>query len=83
MYLLQLLSFINENCEVYFSNVFTSETRLSKSPVLVIIYFFLLSYALTLTWPKSLSRGLPLYALRNQLDGNTESPMSFTWIQRG
>ena len=33
------------------------------------------SYALTLIWLKSLSRGWPLYALRNLLYDNTESPV--------
>ena len=60
--LLQLLSLKSQNCEVYFSNVFTLEMRLSTSPAFVTIYFcfyffYLLSYALTLIWPKSLSRG--------------------------
>ena len=32
-------------------------------------------------WPKSLSRGWPLYALRNQLCGNAESLMSLTWTK--
>ena len=42
MLLLQLLSFKSQNCEVYFSNVFTLEMRLSTSPVFVIIYFEIL-----------------------------------------
>ena len=39
MFLLQLLPFRSQNCELYFSNVFTLETKLSTSPVFVIIYF--------------------------------------------
>ena len=40
------------------------------------------SDSLALIWPKSLSRGRPLYALRNQLYGNAESPMSLIWTKR-
>ena len=36
---LQLQSFKSQNCDVYFSNAFTLETRLSTSPILIIIYF--------------------------------------------
>ena len=39
------------------------------------------SDAVALIWPKNLSRGRPLYALRNQLYGNTKSPMSLTWAK--
>ena len=42
MFLLQSLSFKSQNCEVYFSNTFTVETRLSTSPIFVIIYFQIL-----------------------------------------
>ena len=42
MFLLQSLSFKSQNCEVYFSNAFTLQTRLSTSPVFVIIYFQIL-----------------------------------------
>ena len=42
MFLLQLLSFKSQNCEVYFSNAFTLETRLSTSPVFIIYFFFYL-----------------------------------------
>ena len=47
-----------------------------------LLLFTFKSDALALIWPKSLSRGRPLYALRNQLHGNAESPMSLTWTRR-
>ena len=39
MFLLQLLSFKSRNCNVYFSNTFTLESRLFASPVFVIIWY--------------------------------------------
>ena len=42
MFLLQLLSLKSQDCEVYYSNAFSLETRLSTNPVLVIIYFQIL-----------------------------------------
>ena len=42
MFLLQLQSFKSQNCDVYFSNAFKLGTRLSASPILVIIYFQIL-----------------------------------------
>ena len=36
---LQLQSSKSQNCDVYFSNAFTLETRLYTCPILVIIYF--------------------------------------------
>ena len=47
-----------------------------------LLLFSFKSDALALIWTKSLSRGWPLYAIRNQLYGNTESPMSLTWAKR-
>ena len=44
MFLLQLLPFRSQNCELYFSNVFTLETKLSTSPVFVIIYFVFIHF---------------------------------------
>ena len=41
-----------------------------------LLLFTFKSDAVALIWPKSLSRGWPLYALQNQLYGNTESPVS-------
>ena len=40
MFLLQLQSFKSQNCDVYFSNAFTLQTRLPTSPIL--IYFQIL-----------------------------------------
>ena len=39
MFLLQSLPFKSQNCDVYFSKDFALETRLSTSPIFVIIYF--------------------------------------------
>ena len=66
--------------------MFTVQTLLHWKRGFPQVQFLLLftfkSYALTLIWLKSLSRGWPLFALLNQLYCNTESPMFLTWTKR-
>ena len=62
-----------------FQKLFYWKRGFPQVPFLLLITFK--SDSLALIWPKSLSRGSPLYALRIHLYGNAESPMSLTWTK--